>query len=178
MRTAAPPSAARVVPAAPVEAFAAIVRRAVDAAFERGREQGLRDAFAAAAGSLERASGEVAAAVEAARAEVGETAVRLALEIASTLLRAEVDAGRYDLERVVRDALEDSGVGRAPCTVHLNPVDLRKLDGVRFRAGTELVGDPAVSPGDVHVATADGLLVRELDRAVRSIGERILGDLR
>jgi len=37
--------------------------------------------------------------------------------------------------------------------------------------------DPSVARGSVHVTTPQGLLVRDLDEALRSIGERLLGDL-
>jgi flagellar biosynthesis/type III secretory pathway protein FliH len=48
---------------------------------------------------------------------------------------------------------------------------------VRFRAGTELEPDDAVARGDVHVETPHGLLVRETSEALRSIHERLLGEL-
>jgi len=42
-----------------------------------------------------------------------------------------------------------------------------------LRSGTTVKADPAVRPGDVHVRTDQGLLVREIDACVRAIGERI-----
>jgi hypothetical protein len=61
--------------------------------------------------------------------------------------------------------------------VHLNPDDLARLEGVRFRAGTRLEADSGVRRGDVHVESALGLLVREIDALLASVGERIAGDL-
>jgi flagellar biosynthesis/type III secretory pathway protein FliH len=172
------PASVRVVDGTPEYAFEEIVRARIDAATARGAELGAAEAIASAAGALALASDRLESVVEKARHDVGASAVQLALEIARHLLKAEVEAGRYDLEGVVREALEASGVGRASCTVHLNPKDLLRLEGVPFRVGTELVGDIAVPVGDVHVTAPDGLLVRDLDRAVETIGERILGELR
>lgn len=103
----------------------------------------------------------------------GEEAVRLSLEIARHLLRSELQAGRYDLERIVRETLHASGVGRGSCVVHLNPADVEKLAHVAFRSGTKIEADPEVSCGDVHVSNEHGLLVRDIDECLESIGERL-----
>jgi flagellar biosynthesis/type III secretory pathway protein FliH len=115
----------------------------------------------------------VAEAVE----KLAYTSVELALEITRCLLRAEIPAGRYDLEAIVRESLSLSGAERGRCVVHLNPVDAEAIADVPLRSGTELEPDPNVPRGSVHVTTPQGLLVRDLEEAVKSIGERILGDL-
>jgi hypothetical protein len=61
--------------------------------------------------------------------------------------------------------------------VHVNPVDAERLADVPFRAGTELEADPGVPAGSVHVTTPQGLLVRDLDQALGSIREHLLGSL-
>ena len=81
------------------------------------------------------------------------------------------------MERIVRETLQAAGVGRGTCVVHLNPSDAARLADVVFRAGTTLESDPEVAPGDVHVTTPRGLLVRDVEAAVASIGERLRGDL-
>ncbi len=172
------PAGVRVVDGTTTWAFEAVVRRRIEAAEARGVELGRRAELEAAAGALFDAAKRLDGAVDEARAEVGRSAVDLALEIARTLLRVEVDAGRYDLETIVRESLAASGVGRASCTVHLHPGDLERLAGTSFRAGTELEADTSVARGDVQVAMADGLLVRDLERAVAMIGERLRGALR
>ena len=116
-------------------------------------------------------------AVTADRIRVAEQSGTLAVEIARTLVRKELMAGTHNMESMVREALAASGAGRGPCTVHLNPADLAQLESVRFRAGTELEADDAVARGDVHVETPHGLLVRENTEALRSIHERLLGEL-
>jgi flagellar biosynthesis/type III secretory pathway protein FliH len=152
-------------------------RETEEAAFARGRAEGQQSAQAGAAGALLRASESLHAAQEQANADLARDATRLALEIARTLLRTEIDAGRYDIERIVRETLQASGAGRGSCVVHLNPVDVARLEGVVFRVGTRLEADPEVPPGDVHVTTQRGLLVRDVEQALASIAERLEGDL-
>ncbi len=141
------------------------------------RAEGERAASAKAARALELAAERLDRAREEAQAALARNTVQLAVEIARTLVRKELIAGTHNLESMVREALAASGAGRGPCTVHLNPADIAALEGVRFRAGTELEPDEAVARGDVHVETPHGLLVRETSEALRSIHERLLGEL-
>lgn len=146
-------------------------------AFERGRREGAREAASASAAALEGALERLDEAGRRAEQELPARAVELALVIARRLLRVEIDAQRYDLERIVRETLAQSGVGRGSCVVHLNPRDLELLDGVPFRAGTRLEADPAVDRGDVHVTTPQGLFVHEVDELLEAIGARLLEEL-
>lgn len=151
-------------------------REVLEREFERGRAEGERAALAGAAGALNRAAESVASVAEAQSTGVARDATRLAMTIARALLRREIDAGRYDLERIVRETLQASGVGRGACVVHLNPADVARLEGVTFRAGTTIEPDPEVPAGDVHVTTQRGLLVRDVEQALASIAERLEGD--
>lgn len=142
-------------------------------AFERGRadmRQSIGSGFDAAVERLD-------AAREEALQHLNHTAVELAVDIARQLLRVELPAGHYDLVQIVRETLAFSGDSRGPCTVHLNPTDAAALADIPFRSGTQIESDPAVPRASVHVTTPHGLLVRDLDEALRSIGERLLGDL-
>jgi flagellar biosynthesis/type III secretory pathway protein FliH len=141
------------------------------------RAVGLRGAGLRAAAALDAACARLDQAREEAAASLALHAVQLAVEIAQTLVRAEVSAGRHDLEAIVREALAASGVGRGDCVVHLNPLDAAAVADVRFRAGTRIEADEAVRRGDVQVSTPHGLLVREIPEALRSIHERLLGEL-
>ena len=144
---------------------------------ERARAEGERRGRAAAAAALDRAVERLAGVEEEARAALAHTAVELALEIARTLLRTELARGTYDIERIVRETLGEAAVGRSPCVVHLNPVDHARLAEASFRSGTRLEPDPGVGRGDVHVETALGLLVRDVDRALESIEKRLREEL-
>jgi flagellar biosynthesis/type III secretory pathway protein FliH len=166
------PIAARVIDAAELRA-----RHEAEArAHARGVAEGEARALAQAARRLDESADALQRARAASDAAVAEDSLRLALSIAREILRREIDAGRYDLERIVREALTASGAGRAACVVHLNPADVEKLAGVPFRAATRLEADPEVAPGDVHVSTARGTLVRDVDAALAAIAERFEED--
>lgn len=146
-------------------------------AFARGREAGMREAIAGAAGALGTAAERLDAARASAATELAASAVALAVEIARHILRAEISSGHHDIERVVRETLAVSGVGRGSCVVHVNPLDAEKLKHVPFRAGTVIEADHEVAAGDVHITTPHGVLVRDVDDALASIAERIRGEL-
>ena len=148
-----------------------------EALLARARAEGERRGRAAAAALLDEAVTRLAAFEDDARAALARAAAELALEIARTLLRKELPKEDYDLERIVRETRGEAAVGRAPCVVHLNPADHARLAEVRFRSGTRLEPDPGVARGDVHVETALGLLVRDLDGALEAIGKRLQEEL-
>jgi flagellar assembly protein FliH len=154
----------------------ALVARHVADQVERARREGQRAACDTAAKALTAASERLDLAREEAAAALASQAVELALEIARALIRAEVSAGRHGLEAMVRDALAASGAGRGACVLHVHPHDAAMLAGVRFRAGTVIEPDETVARGDVHVSTANGLLVREIPEALAAIEAR-LGEL-
>ncbi len=143
------------------------------AAFEAGRA----DSVGSGAALLEAALAELDKRAERAERELTSQAVELAVEIARSLLRVRVEAGDYDLERVVRAALADSGVGRGEVSVHLHPDDHALLEGCTFRTGTRLEIDPSMPRGDVHLSTARGLLVRDVEGSLESIREQLLEDV-
>lgn len=144
---------------------------------ERALAEGERRGGAAAAQLLDQAAARIQASEPDSRAEIARAACELALEIARTLLRAELTRGNYDLEGLVRETLGVAAVGRSPCVVHLNPADHARLSEVRFRSGTRIEPDQGVARGDVHVETSLGLLVRDLDGALESIGKRLKEEL-
>ncbi len=173
----APPSSATTT-SADLQALADERRRTLEErAFERGRACGLAELLDSRVQALEHALEQLDAAAERAQAELTHQAVELAVEIARHLLQLRVEAGDYDLERIVRGALGDADVGRGAVTVHLNPLDHEELKDVLFRAGTTLEVDPSLPRGDLHLLTARGLLVRDTQAALDSICEQLLEDL-
>jgi flagellar biosynthesis/type III secretory pathway protein FliH len=171
------PSAVRISSERFEELEAGAVRQRLEAAYAQGRADEAAAGLCEAAEKLDAASGRAEAARERAEEEIGRDAVLLAVEIANQLLKVHIEAGDYDLERIVRSALDDSDVGRIPCTVHLHPADHERLAEVVFRSGTKLEADPEMQPGEVHVSTPRGLLVRDLDAALDAIREQLLEDL-
>jgi len=172
--TARAPSEARVAEGDLEAALERLLAARTTAAHEAGLREGEESVRATIAGSVDAALGRLDEAREEALTHLNHTAVALAVEIARQLLRVELPAGRYDLEGIVREALSFSGTGRGRCVVHLHPADAGALQGVPFRAGTEIEADSSVPRGSVHVTTPHGLLVRDLDEALRAIGERLL----
>ena len=147
------------------------------AAYERGRKDGLAAGAESGADTLDQAVTRLEAASDRAQEALPSQIVELAVEIAGILLELRVDAGEYDLERIVRGALAHSGVGRGSCVVHLHPDDHARLKDVIFRSGTVLELDPNMIRGDVHLSTPRGLLVRDLTSSLETIREQLLEEL-
>lgn len=138
---------------------------------------GLADQTEAGRTALEMAAERLDQAREAAENEVPGQVIDLAVAIARELLIVELHAGNYDLERMVRSTLADSGVGRGECTVHVSRQDAERLKSVTFRAGTRIEADPSLSDGDIQVTTPRGLLVREIDSCMDAIREQLLEEI-
>jgi len=151
----------------------ALVDERVAAAHARGLAAGLEQLQASGAQALQVAAQRIEEAREQALDALAEQSVELAIEIARAVLRREINAGNYDLEKIVREALSCSGVERGSCTVHLHPEDYAQLQDVSFRSGTDLEADTHVARGDVHVSTPRGMLVRETDAALDDIRSRL-----
>ena len=174
------PTAVRIADVGLDQISTQLVEERMASEYERGMEAGRQDMLGrveAGVVALTGAAERIDQAREAAQTEIGEFAVQLATEIARHVVKQEVDAGRYDLERVVRDVLAASDVGRGHCTVHMNPADLELAKKYPFRTGTELEADPDIPCGDVRVSTPQGLLVRDIDAVITAIREKLLGDL-
>ena len=149
----------------------------LESAFAEGRREGEQAARAELAAALDAALAQIDALRDTALARLAQDAAQLGVEIARELVRCETKAGRHDVERIVRETLAASSVGRGACVVHLHPRDAARLERVHFRARTQIEPDPAVAEGDVHVTTPQGLLVRDLEHALDTIGERLRQEL-
>ena len=143
----------------------------------RARAEGERDARERGCAALDAAVTRVGELEQRLGAELAHAATELAVEIARVLLRRELPAGGYELERIVRETLAEAAVGRSPCVVHLNPADHAQLSGTRFRSGTRVEPDEGVPRGDVHVETPLGLLVRDLEGALDAIAKKLTEQL-
>lgn len=140
---------------------------------ELARAEGYAAAVQDAALRLDAATAQLEIDRAQAIQELPAFALRFAQEVARHLLRTTIQAGEHDIEGMIRDALARSGAGRGACEVHVHPDDLAQLDGVVFRNGTEVLGDPTLPAGTVHVSTPQGLLVRDIDSCVRAAAEEI-----
>lgn len=157
------------------------------AGLEEGRGQGALDARSevqeAARPILElmrRAADEVAASRAGAIAGARDGLLKLAVQIAEKIIRAEARIDRHMAARAVADAL---GVlaGHLRLLVHLNPVDLDVAYGLEpeFRRHLgpsvllELIGDEAVEPGgclvETSAGTVDARLTTQLDEVAAAV---------
>lgn len=154
-----------------------VLQRLVAAAYARGRADGSKETLAGGARLLQAAAERVDAARERAERALPREVIELSVELTDQLLRLRLADGAYDVERIVRSALAGGGLERGRCVVHLHPTDLARLEDVRFREDTELVPDPDLAPGTVHVETKRGLLVRDPHEALEHIREALLEGL-
>src|SRR5262245_4331589 len=127
------PSGVRLVAGGRDAYVAALVAAERARAREQGHREGAEEALRSAAGKLEAAATRLDRDREHARERLSGAAAELAIAIARELARVEIRAGRQDVERLVREVLAQSGIGRAPCQVHLNPDDAARLADVKFR---------------------------------------------
>lgn len=171
------PSAPRSVRLAAAESGSAYLGTCLRAEFERGVQEGRRKAADDAAGALNRAAEKLEEACARLVPGLASSAVDLAVEIARSIVRAEVVQNHHDIEKIVRETLAASGVGRGACVVHVNPSDAERLKPIAFRSGTKIEADPEVPAGDVHVTTPHGVLVRDQDEVLAAIRTRIHGEM-
>jgi flagellar biosynthesis/type III secretory pathway protein FliH len=153
------------------------LERARAGAHAAGVAEGRAQALSEAAGALASAAERLDTQREQARAELSTVAIDLGLAIAAQLTLSECAAGRHAVERIVRETLAVSGVGRGTCAVHLHPLDAQALAGVSFRAGTSVVPDAGVERGCVQLATPQGLLVRDPTEALSEIAQKLREEL-
>jgi flagellar biosynthesis/type III secretory pathway protein FliH len=149
----------------------------LEAARQSGYQSGMLDAHQASAKSLDEAIERLDKSREEALDALSTSTVELAVEIARQIVRVEIQAENYDLERIVRGSLSQSGLGRGKAVIHLCPADHKRLAEVEFRSGTEIAIDTSLEPGDVHVQASQGLLVREVSECLASVREQLLEDL-
>jgi flagellar biosynthesis/type III secretory pathway protein FliH len=171
------PSGARLVANGRDGYVDALLASARASALEQGRREGRDEALRSAAGALDDAAARLDRDRELAREKLSAAAAELAISIARELARVEIRAGRQDVERLVRETLAQSGIGRAPCQVHLNPEDAARLADVKFRAGTIIVPDVGVPRGDAQVETPQGLLVHDFEEALGRLAARLEQEL-
>lgn len=174
LRLSAPIRSVQLLERASGSTLDAVIRSQREQAFHEGLQAGLRQGLEGAAARLEQAVEAIAAQREEAAASLNAAAVELAMGIAHAVLKREQLLGNYDMEGIVREALHASGVGRNPCSVHLNPADFESLRELNWRTGTQLEPDEGIAPGDVQVETGLGLLVRDSLTAMEAIRRNLL----
>lgn len=161
---------------------------AAEAAYQRGRADGAREAKAAFEGQLaasvavlaeaaEAMAGAMAARCDAIRGEALQVAIAAAERLARELVRRQPSR---EIEALFAECVAQ--VAHAPhLCVHVHaelaePIRerLAAIAAERGFAGQLLVTpDPAIAPGDGRIEWADGGMVRDLDAIHRSIAEAV-----
>jgi flagellar assembly protein FliH len=167
VRTASGPVAAGEQPA-PAQAAAAPGLEA-----ERGQ---LRSALAA----LRAACAEVRQVRQRLVTEAEGQLVNLAIDIARKVLLQEIQAGRYEIDPIVSEALSRLP-GGAEVVVRLNPADLSRCrlaegaDAPGAPEGVHFIADPAVAPAECLVQTPDGAVQSAIEEHLDEVGAALRG---
>jgi flagellar biosynthesis/type III secretory pathway protein FliH len=152
-----------------------------EAGYAQGRaaaEQEARDLLLFAENSVR----EVVEARSAMIAESEEALVRLAIDVAAKIVKADVELHPERVLNVLEGALRKAFV-RDRLTVVCNPADLQLIedgqDGLAARVGTlqhlELIGDRRVQRGGVVVRTDAGDVDATVDSQLERLREAMLG---
>ncbi|MCY2927539.1 MAG: FliH/SctL family protein [Planctomycetota bacterium] len=111
-------------------------------------------------------------------AKIESQLVDLAVGIARKVLCQELQAGRYEIEPIVREALAGLDL-RAGAVVHLNAEDLRRgglapSEGDADQA-VRYVADPQVAPGECFVETPEGTVEATVEHQLARVSEEFKG---
>lgn len=171
------PSGATIRPVALANLGSQVQQADLEAARAQGFQAGVLQANQEAAKAMDLAVDRLEKSRQEALDTLSTSAVELAVEIARQIVRVEIQAENYDLERIVRGSLSQAGLGRGKAVIHVCTQDYKRLEEVTFRNGTEVEVDSTLQPGDVHVQAAQGLLVREVSECIAAVREQLLEDL-
>jgi flagellar assembly protein FliH len=155
-------------------------------AFERGVEQGRREAFAAAAAQRQSQAQSIARVLADLRARFAELESRgadalldLAIDIARQIVRHEITIRRDAVLPVLREAVTLVIDQQAHPRVHMNPHDLEAiradLDADGLLKGCRFIPDAQVGPGSCRVETALGEIDARLATRWRRVVTEALG---
>ncbi|MFO8014501.1 MAG: flagellar assembly protein FliH [Phycisphaerae bacterium] len=139
---------------------------------ERRALEAERAALARVRGALETAAAQVADHLAGILADAEAQLVDLAVEIARKVVAQEIQAGRCDIEPIVREALDRAPANRE-CVVHLHPDDLATLhktgETTPDLAHLRLEADPGVGRGECVVETAEGTVEARIDDRLNEV---------
>jgi flagellar biosynthesis/type III secretory pathway protein FliH len=127
--------------------------------------------------ALEDAAGKLNELRESTAKEYKERIAKLAVAIAGKILAQKVEKGAYEIESVVKQALNSFGTDE-DVTVHLNPVD---VDACRQAFSKELsdagcikfVRDPQIGRAECLVTAAKGIIKSSIDEQLERIAEAL-----
>lgn len=107
----------------------------------------------------------------------GEIA-KLSVEIARKILVQKVQNGDYQIESIVKEALENAPT-RQDVVVHLNPQDLvqcqrlQQDDPTGTLSGIKFVSDPSIGRAECLLESPKGIIESLIDQHLERIGEAL-----
>ncbi len=108
--------------------------------------------------------------------------VALALEVARKVLMQEVQAGRYEIEPIIKEALLHVSV-RKDVVVHLNPEDYtvcemaqQQAGGARNTGDLHFVADPMVARAACVLETSQGVVDSSVEGHLDEIAKALKGN--
>lgn len=108
---------------------------------------------------------------ETIRAAEGQL-VELAMNIASRVLMQEIQAGRYEIDPIVQEALGRVSAQQG-VTVRLHPDDLARcgLAAGAAEGGAAFVGDAAIARAHCRIETIEGVIESDIESHLQAIGK-------
>jgi flagellar biosynthesis/type III secretory pathway protein FliH len=108
-----------------------------------------------------------------------EEIAQLSVEIARRVLAQRIEEGDYDIEQVIKEAI-DSVPGGSDISIRLNPEDLTLLESARQESGqkqqpenVKLVADASVGRAECLVDTPKGLVESRINEKLDQISSAL-----
>ena len=111
-------------------------------------------------------------------AEHREEIARLSVEIARKILMHKVENGDYEIESIVKEALNNAPNGQ-DVIVHLNPEDIEKCKKAQqdepgsVLAGIKLIPDPNIGRAECLLESPKGIIKSLIDDNLERIGKAL-----
>lgn len=132
--------------------------------------------------ALEAATSRLGQVQEQLVGELEEHVVELALNVSRKVLMQEVQAGRYEIEPIVKEALLHVSI-RKDVVVHLNPEDYSACEMVKQQGGgagnagdLHFVSDPVVPRASCVLETSQGVIKSTIDGHLDEITSALQGN--
>jgi flagellar biosynthesis/type III secretory pathway protein FliH len=111
-------------------------------------------------------------------AEHREEIARLSVEIARKILMQKVENGDYEIESIVKEAL-NKAPSNQDLTVHLNPDDMERCRKVQqdepsgVLSGIKLISDPKVGRAECVLESPKGIIKSLIEDSLERIGKAL-----
>ncbi|MCY2931774.1 MAG: FliH/SctL family protein [Planctomycetota bacterium] len=111
-------------------------------------------------------------------ARIESQLVDLAVGIARKVLCQELQAGRYEIDPIVREALAGLDL-RVGAVVHLSAEDLARSGLAASEPGSDeavrYIADPQINPGECFVETPEGTVEATVEHQLARVSEELKG---